>query len=221
MIDLSKYRVIDLSHEMWPSEQKTTGRHRHGRPCFGERPIELEEFYHADDGARMHFFRSQTHNGTHVEAAYKYDEKGNDAADTALDMYMGEAVAINFSDRSGALNPEDFGDAGVKRGDIVLAWGKPDAGLYLATETISWLIDTRIKAIAKENIRSYAPGAVSDPDNPTRNPDAAFLLAGVGMVDCVEGLHQITRPRVFFIALPLRLHRVTASWTRAIVLEER
>jgi len=53
------------------------------------------------------------------------------------------------------------------------------------------------------------------------NADSRILLAGIGFVDAVEGLDQITKPRVFFMALPLRLHRVTASWTRAIVLEER
>ena len=72
MIDLSKYRIIDLSHELFPSEQKADGRQRHGKPFHGERPIDLQEFFHSGDGSRMHFIQSQTHNGTHVEAAYKY-----------------------------------------------------------------------------------------------------------------------------------------------------
>ena len=40
MIDLSRYRIIDLSHELFPSEQKTDGRQRHGKPFFGERAID-------------------------------------------------------------------------------------------------------------------------------------------------------------------------------------
>ncbi|SVE04463.1 uncharacterized protein METZ01_LOCUS457317, partial [marine metagenome] len=28
------------------------------------------------------------------------------------------------------------------------------------------------------------------------------------------------KPRVFFIGLPVKIKRVTASWTRAVVLEE-
>ena len=71
MIDLSKYRILDLSHELFPSEQKIDGHHRHGEPLNG-RPVELSEFHHSDDNSRMHFIRSQTHNGTHVEATYKY-----------------------------------------------------------------------------------------------------------------------------------------------------
>ena len=48
-----------------------------------------------------------------------------------------------------------------------------------------------------------------------------MLLGGVGMIDDLVGLDQIVKHLVFFIALPVRMHRVTASWTRAIVLEEQ
>ena len=47
-----------------------------------------------------------------------------------------------------------------------------------------------------------------------------LLLAGIAFLDALTGLHQITKQRVFLIALPVRMQRVTASWTRAIVLEE-
>lgn len=43
MIDLSQYRIIDLSHEMVPGERKTDGRYLHGEPFFG-RSIEVQEF---------------------------------------------------------------------------------------------------------------------------------------------------------------------------------
>lgn len=39
--------------------------------------------------------------------------------------------------------------------------------------------------------------------------------------DALLGLNQIQKQRVFFIALPVKLRRVAASWTRAIALEER
>jgi kynurenine formamidase len=47
-----------------------------------------------------------------------------------------------------------------------------------------------------------------------------LLLAGIPMVDALLGLDQIKKSRVFFIALPAKLRRVTASWTRAVALEE-
>ena len=39
MIDLSKYRIIDLSREMVPGESKTDGRYLHGDPRPGGAPI--------------------------------------------------------------------------------------------------------------------------------------------------------------------------------------
>ncbi len=218
MIDLSKYRIIDLSHELFPSEQKADGRQRHGKPFHGERPLDLQEFFHSGDGSRMHFIQSQTHNGTHVEAAYKYSETAPDVADTPLETYIGEAAACNFSHKPGAtITPDDFRDAGVRTGDIVLAWGSPDEWSLMPSETIDWLIETRIKALGMENISGHPPG---DPDDVTTNYDAKILLAGIGLIDGPRGLDQIKKPRVFFIGLPVRMHRITASWTRAIALEE-
>ena len=43
MIDLSKYRVIDLSYELLPGERKIDGRYLHGEPFVG-RPIQVQEF---------------------------------------------------------------------------------------------------------------------------------------------------------------------------------
>lgn len=216
MIDLSKYRIIDLSHELIPSEQKTDGHHRHGKPING-RPVELSEFYHSDDNARMHFIRSQTHNGTHVEASYKFSETGADLASMPIETYLGEAVACNFTQKAGhPLTPDDFKKAGVKQNDIVLAWSGPD-GAYLTFEAVDWLVEIGIKALGLENISLAPPGTPLD-QSPT--PDAKLLLAGIGFIDNGRGFDQITKPRVFFIGLPVRMRRATAFWTRAIVLEE-
>ena len=43
MIDLSKYRIIDLSLEIVPGERKIDGSYLHGEPRWG-RPLEVQEF---------------------------------------------------------------------------------------------------------------------------------------------------------------------------------
>ncbi len=125
MIDLSKYRIIDLSHELVPGERKIDGQYLHGEPFFG-RPIEVQEFMAY--GARMHFVQSQTHNGTHSEAPYKYSDTGADIAAMPLESYMGVAAACNFTGKKAGdpITPGDLQQAGVKPGDIVLAWGSAD-----------------------------------------------------------------------------------------------
>jgi kynurenine formamidase len=220
MIDLSKYRIIDLTAELVPGERKMDGHYLHGR-TFYDRPIEVQEF--VAYGARMHFIQGQTHCGTHSEAPYKYSETGADFLSMPLESYIGEAAACNFSHKKPGetITAEDFRKAGVRQGDIVLAWGKPgDEGRlpYITTEATDWLIETRIKCLG------LGLGTImhSPPGTPfgLGDADAKLLLAGVSIVDALVGLEQITKPRVFFIALPARLGRVTASWTRAIALED-
>jgi kynurenine formamidase len=218
MIDLDKYRIIDLSYELVPGERKIDGRYLHGN-TLSDRPIEVQEFIAY--GARMHFIQGQTHTGTHVECPYKYSETGPDFGTMPLSLFMGEAVACNFTHKKAgeAITTDDFRQAGVKTGDIVLAWGSPetlDDNPYITDEAIDWLVETKIKLIGVENIRHAPPGTPPGQDY----FDPQFLLAGIPMLDALFGLDQITRPRVFFIALPVKLRRVTACWARAIALEE-
>ena len=63
----------------------------------------------------------------------------------------------------------------------------------------------------------YGPAAVP---NAHIDAERRLLEEGIPMVDALKGLEQLTKDRVFFIALPIKMHRVTASWTRAIALEE-
>ena len=218
MIDLSKYRIIDLSHELVPGERKIDGRYLHGEPRGG-RPIEVQEFNAFN--ARMHFIQGQTHAGTHVEGAYKYSETGADLASMPLESYLGEAAACNFTAKKAgeAVTSEDFRRAGVKPGDIVLAWGSlatADNPPYITHEAIQWLLDIKIKLFGYENILYSPPGTpVGQGDS-----DSRLLLAGVAFADALLGLDQIKKSRVFFIALPTKIRRVTAFWTRAVALEE-
>lgn len=219
MIDLSKFRIIDLTRAMHPGERKIDGSYFHGEPRGG-RPIELQEFIAY--GARMHHMQTQTHLGTHTEATYKYDEDGADLASMPLERYLGEAVACNFTHKQPGevIDTDELQQAGIKAGDIVLMWGRELAAdeprPYMTVSAIDWLIGTGIKAIANEFL------SMSPPDTPVGQGDAdcKLLLAGIPIIDSICGLAQITKPRVFFIGLPLKMHRVTACPTRAIALEE-
>ena len=218
MIDLSKYRIIDLSHEVVPGERKLDGSYVHGE-APGGRPVEVQEI--SALGARMHFIQSQTHVGTHAEAPYKYEEAGAAPGSMPIESYMGEAAACDFSHiKAGeAVTGDDFQGAGVRPGDITIAWGSVDTGgdkPHLSFEAIDWLIAAPIKALVIENLRYAPPGTPAG----TSNGDARFLLAGIPIIDNPHGLAQIRKPRVFFLGLPVKMQRVTAAWTRAIALEE-
>lgn len=218
MIELSKYRIIDLSYELVPGERKIDGRYLHGEVLHG-RPIEVQEFIAY--AARMHFLQGQTHCGTHVEAPYKYSETGADLGSMPIESYLGEAAACNFTSKKAgeAVTAEDFRRAGVKSRDIVLAWGSRETASnppYMTAEATRWLIETKIKLLGIENLGLSPPGTPFGQDY----ADAKLLLGGVALADALRGLDQIKKGRVFFIALPPKLRRVTAAWTRAIALEE-
>jgi arylformamidase len=218
MIDLKRYRIVDLSIELLPGERKIDGRYLHGEPLWG-RPIEVQEFIAY--GARMHFIQGQTHSGTHVEATYKYSENGADMASMPIESYIGEAVVCDFSVKKAgeSVSSEDFLQAGVKPGDIVLAWASPETPNtppFLAVEATDWLIATKIKLLGIENLNFSPPGTAPG----AGDADYKLHLAGIPQVDCLQGLARLKRKRVFFIALPVRLRRVTATWTRAVALEE-
>ena len=218
MIDLTKYRVIDLSYELLPGERRVDGTYKHGE-TWVDRPIEVQEFMAY--GARMHFIQAQTHLGTHCEATYKYLEEGPDAAGMRLESYLGEAVYCDFSDRKGGdtITAEDFQREGVKQGDGVLI--RTDAELrgdlpYMTNESLDWLIATGIKLLASGGNLLYGE---TYPDH--LGAEKKLLECGIPTIDALYNLSEIRKKRVFFIALPVKMQRVTASWTRAIALEEK
>ncbi len=216
MIDLSKYRIIDLSREIVPGERKVDRKYLHREPSGG-RPAEIQDFFAYE--ARMHFIQGQTHTGTHSEAPYKYSDTGADAGSMPLETYIGEAAACNFSaKRPGSpITPDDLKRAGVKPRDIVLIWGSGQGDPpHLTEKAADWLIETRVKALSLEGVAFSPPGT---PFGPTFG-DTRMMLGGIAMIDGPIGLSQIKKPRVFVIALPVKMRRVTASWTRFIALEE-
>jgi kynurenine formamidase len=217
VIDLSTFRIIDLSYELLPGERKTDGRYVHGEPLWG-RPIELDEFFAY--GARMHFLSGQTHGGTHVEAPYKYADDGTDVGAVPLESYIGEAVVCSFAHKAAnaPISADELREAGVKQGDILLAWASAETSQqppFFTVEAVDWLLETRIKMLGIENLRASPPDTPHGPGD----ADCRLLLGGVALLDAPLGLHRITKHRVFVIALPLKLRRATASWTRAIALE--
>jgi kynurenine formamidase len=167
----------------------------------------------------MHFIQSETRNGTHVESAYKYSEEGADIGSMPVESYIGEAVVCDFAHKADgeAVSLDDLREAGVRDGDIVLLRGGDQREEpYLTFDAIDWLIGAGIKAIGMEGVRHSPPGTPFGKDD----GDGRLLLAGVAYLDALVGLGQISKQGVFFIGLPVKIRRVTASWIRAIVLEE-
>ena len=73
LIDLSKYRIIDLSVRLTPGVHSVNQEYVHGREL---RKLEIRQFIYKPDNTFMYWVDTETHIGTHVEAPAHYIEGG-------------------------------------------------------------------------------------------------------------------------------------------------
>lgn len=124
MMDLKKYRIIDLTMEMCPTIIKSDGTRIYPSPSpgmdwnetrrhFGQgyKHLFLRQVINADDKHWMHYVECESHLGTHAEVGshLRYiDEttgkdvtpKGlKDTAELPVETWIGEAAVFNFSNK--------------------------------------------------------------------------------------------------------------------------
>jgi len=210
-IDLSKYRIVDLTAEILPGI-RSGERYMHGSV---RRRFEVSRFVYSADNTYMNWVETETHVGTHVECPSHYLENGNDVASLPLETFMGDAVAVNLkSKRAQPITPIDLGDAGVRKGDIVLMWSgwSGEERPFISVEAAEWLLKARVKMVGvDDSIGVEAPGSMATHD---------FLLRNdIPIIEGLVNLDGLRGNRFLFIALPLRVRGLDSSWVRAIALE--
>lgn len=215
MIDLKRYRIVDLSVELHPGVQNVDHQYVHRREL---RRLEVRQFVYAPDKTFMFWVDTETHIGTHVEGPSHCLEGGKDVASLPLESFMGEAILLKFADkgpREGKkqpITPKDL--KGVREGDIVLMWSPygPGEAPYISPEAAEWLMKRRIRMIGIQGIGLEAPGSMASHE--------AFLRNDIPIIEGLANLDQLRRERFFYIGLPLRIANLDSSWVRAIALEE-
>ena len=215
MIDLKKYRVVDLSKELRPGVRKVNGEYVHGEEM---RRLEIRQFIYMPDKMLMHWVDTESHIGTHVEGPSHYPGQEKAPSDLPLEAYMGEALVQNLT----SLKPE--GGKGqpitpshlekVKRGDIVLLWSpysRAEAP-YISSGAAEWLRERGVKMLGIQGVGLEAPGSTASHD--------AFLKNGIPIIEGLVNLDKLRRERVFYIGLPIKMAHIDSTWIRAIALEE-
>ena len=110
----------------------------------------------------------------------------------------------------------------VEVGDIVLLTS-PFEDLeqpWLTPETCQWLVEDR-----KIKLLGIGPGILwryqEKLPAPNNSPVKRIMLgANVPIVHPLVNINSLTKARVFYISMPLRMTKMEASFTRAIALEE-
>jgi arylformamidase len=221
MIDLTKYRVVDLTMELHPGIHRVNQEYVHGHEV---RRLELRQFIYAPDRCYMFWVDTETHIGTHVEGPSHYDPEAASVGELPASLFMGEAVVLDFTPlqprrgRPQPITPSDLKAVGP--GDIVLMWSPYDEreAPYISADAARWLKDTEIKMVGLQHVGLEAPG-LQPSDHFVSH--ASFLGNDIPVIENLVNLETLTRKRVVYIGLPLRIIGLDSSWVRAIALEDR
>jgi len=82
----------------------------------------------------------------------------------------------------------------------------------ISPDASKWLAEKPIKMLGVQNIRVESSNcSMATHDNLLRN--------GIPIVEGLVNLEKISKERVFYIGLPLRVSNLDSSWVRAIALE--
>ena len=219
-------RIVDLSHRIvfphwrWKPELQTISSHSAG-----------ELFQHSAFSMSLHGF-------THVDAPVHFIPGEAAIAELPLERWAGEAAVVDLTHRGAddGITADDLMErAGhVKAGDIALLrtdWDrKADVATrefwtrapYTTRPAAEWLVERGVKAVGYD----YPP----DPSlrmNPERPSQVArehhvthdvFFPRGIAVIEYLANLHQLSVPRVLFMALPLKIDGADGSPVRAVAV---
>lgn len=213
-IDLTKYRIVDLSYEVVP-------------PGTDDRPFVIERGLLADRAYKHDVSKTHSHVGTHVEAPAHFFDGARDVTDFPLTAFFGRAILLEV-DKAGeelAIMPadleEDIGDL-IQEGDIVICRNNNEASIesgnlpHLTPETAEWLRDKKIKMLG---IDSYVGLSKDVPSG--RKLHDILMSQDVTFIEFLDNLDALKKKEFFFMALPFKVKVMDSSWARAVAIEER
>ncbi len=215
MIDLSKYKIHDLTHTY---SEVITG--------FSSKPArELEV-----DGWNAKWLNIYSHAGTHMDAPLHFGVNAQTIDKISTNNLMGRAwiAKVNIHQKKQLINIPDLGEVEnqIIAGDSLLIqtnWYKNlqedyyKSGLPRISESLArWCVEKKIKILGVE------PPSVADVSDLEEVTHIHQILLG-GKVVIVEGLQKLDSIRsnqVFLMALPLKIKNGDGAPARVLAFEE-
>ena len=218
-------RIIDLTmgiedHFRWPVGRELTGDFARG---------DLFQI------TRLSF---AVHGFTHMDSPRHILPDGPTTDDIPLEATVGEAAVVDLADAAPneAIEAGRLADAArhVRRGDIVIlktAWERRRSprtpefwteAPYLTRGAAEWLLERGVRTVAYDfpqdyTIRLLLRGEVRPMAEHVTHD--VLLRNGVVMVEYLANTAELTRPRTWFCALPLKVPASDGAPARAIALE--
>ncbi len=221
-------RIIDLStpiktdHFRWPVERRQA------------------KSFDAGDPIQVTWLGCTVHGFTHMDSGRHFSKSAYTTDGITLEQTVGEAAVVDISavGADAPVTEAAVKAAGghVREGDIVLlraGWDMVESidtpefwtrAPYMTAEACRWLHARKIKAIAYDFpqdhcIRDMVTGA-RQPAFEENTTHVELLLKGVVMFEYLCNMTALTKDRVEFIGLPLKLPHSDGAPARAIAIEE-
>ena len=207
-------RIIDLSHP-----------YKMGMTLFpGTPPMDIKQIAQIDEGGyRVTDFHSIVHTGTHCDAPAHCLKGARTMDEIPLNEFVGYAVIVDVNvDDEKEIKADVLKNYDIKPGDIVLLhtgyskyWNTDkyvDDSPYLSEGMAQALVDLKIKAIGMDFI---SPDKVEDNTAPVHK---IFMRNNVHIIENLNRLDEIDRPRVFFAAAPVLIDKADGGFTRAFAV---
>ena len=215
-IDLTKYRLVDLSFEVVSGE-------------IEDRPFDAVRGRLIDDCFKFDVTRTHTHVGTHVELPAHYWEDGADVMAFPLEAFMGRGILLRIDEGlHGLAIGADYCERQLGRliraGDCILCRNELPAtvtgdahGLpHLTPEAARYLAAHQVRILGIDNFVRLSE------DIPRgRELHEVLLGAGCNLVEFLDNLDALEREEFYFMALPWKVRGMDSSWCRAVAIEER
>jgi kynurenine formamidase len=241
-IDLSRYRLVDLTHAFGPTTlywPTAPSGFRLDQLAFGQTPGGY--FYAA------YAFAAPEHGGTHLDAPIHFAAGGVTADRLPLEQLVAPAVVIDVSSKAAAdpvyrLTPDDVRTferrhGRIQRGSIVLlrtGWSRrwPDRQAYFGDATPGDASRLRFPSYGADAaellVRERGVGALGvDVASIDYGPSTDFAVHRIAAAANVPGFENLTRldelPPIgaLVVALPMKIEGGSGGPLRAIALVPR
>lgn len=178
------------------------------------------------------------HGFTHVDAPRHMVPGGPTTTDTKLEQIVGSAAVVDLSGIAPEteITQEQISQAGqhIQAGDIVLMktrWDEIESNQtpefwmrapYMSREASTWLQEQKIKAIAFDFPQDYPiRKLLSDAVDPITDfvTHDVLLRNGIILIEYICNTGAITKQRVEFFALPLKILDADGAPARVIAIQ--
>lgn len=230
-------KIIDLSLTIDPAQEYIQFPRK--SLCNAEEP--LTSFHICSTVAQTGFLATNvsmtTQSFTHIDVPRHCFEHGFANHELPLHMVVGEAAVIDMTHKKPGegVSAADLqkADPDLRKGDIAIirtgwteeAWGTRrfwDEMIYLENDACDWLIAKGIKALAQDFMTDVSPVKQSGGKQGAGYDGYAhreFLSRDIILIEWCTNLCAISKERVFFVCLPLKLLGTDGSAARVIAIE--